>query len=66
MKHVGFVSKKTPVLATSPLQIKLNGTIDIIDRLLLAQRQAQWKVPNGGGDGGGNNSGGNSDSGNND
>ncbi len=45
MKHLGTVSRTSPQLAALPLEVKLNGALDIIDRLLLAQRQAPWKTP---------------------
>jgi hypothetical protein len=50
--HLRFVSK-APTAAQSNFAIKLQGTLDIIDTLLLAQRQAQWKAffPEGGADG---------------
>lgn len=50
--HLRFVSK-APTAAQSNFAIKLQGTLDIIDTLLLAQRQAQWKAffPDGGADG---------------
>ncbi len=43
MKHVKPISN-TPLLAVSPLQTKLLAITDIIDQLLLAQRQAAWKA----------------------
>lgn len=50
--HLRFVSK-APTAAQSNFAIKLQGTLDIIDTLLLAQRQAQWKAffPDGGAEG---------------
>lgn len=42
-KHIGLVTKK-PGVAQTNLQIKLEGTTAIIDRFLLADRQAPWKV----------------------
>lgn len=45
MKHVTLVSKSSVFLASTSMQVKLDGMISIIDRLLLAQRQAAWKVP---------------------
>jgi len=36
-------------VAVTSLEIKLTSKIQIIDRLLLAQRQAPWKVPFSGG-----------------
>lgn len=60
--HLRLISK-APTAAQSNFSIKLTGTLDIIDTLLLAQRQAQWKAffpsggaegeSGGGGDGGG-------------
>lgn len=50
--HLRFVSK-APTAAQSNFAIKLTGTLDIIDTLLLAQRQSNWKAffPDGGADG---------------
>jgi hypothetical protein len=50
--HLRFVSK-APTAAQSNFAIKLTGTLDIIDTLLLAQRQSNWKAffPAGGADG---------------
>lgn len=46
MRHVTLISvRRQPMLATLPLEVKLNGIIDIMDRLLLAQRQSAWKTP---------------------
>ena len=45
MKHLRPISKTCPAVAASSLEIKLTSKIEIIDRLLLAQRQAAWKVP---------------------
>ena len=65
--HIRFVSK-APLAAQSNYAIKLQGTLDIIDTLLLAQRQSQWKAwfpsdgatgePGGGGEGEGEGEGG--------
>ena len=47
MKHLAALSR-IPVRAgvgTSPLAEKLDGVIQILDRLALAQRQAAWKAP---------------------
>lgn len=43
IKHVKMMSRK-PSVAQSNLQIKLEGTTDMIDRLLLVDRQAPWKT----------------------
>lgn len=50
--HLRLISK-APTAAQSNFAIKLTGTLDIIDTLLLAQRQAQWKAffPDGGAEG---------------
>lgn len=57
MKHLMKMSKTPAVAYTPPMTIKLQGVLDVVDRLLLAQRQAAWKVPFpidwDGGDGGG-------------
>lgn len=42
---------KNPSVAQSNFSIKLEGTTDIIDRLLLAPRQAPWKATGPSGDG---------------
>lgn len=44
MRHVKPVSK-LPSVAANSITIKLQGLTDIIDRLLLAQRQWAWKTP---------------------
>jgi hypothetical protein len=47
MKHLAALSR-VPVRAnvsTSALAVKLDGVIQILDRLALAQRQAAWKAP---------------------
>lgn len=41
--HLRFVSK-APSCAQSNFQIKLQGVLDIVDTLLLAQRQSIWKA----------------------
>ena len=47
MKHLSSVSRRPAhaVTAVSPLEIKLEAILEITDRMLLAQRQAAWKVP---------------------
>ena len=45
MKHVHLLSRPRVMAAQTPLGIKLGAAVEIIDRLLLAQRQAAWKVP---------------------
>jgi hypothetical protein len=47
MKHLIALSKVPGRAATgtSTLEIKLDGIIQILDRLALAQRQAAWKAP---------------------
>ena len=61
MKHVELLTR-TPELAQTMYQVKLDASVQIVDRLLLAQRQAAWKTPfpldfegdgGDGGDGGG-------------
>ena len=59
MRHVRPVTQ-LPSVATNTITIKLEGMTDIIDRLLLAQRQFSFKTPfppggpvTGGGDPGG-------------
>lgn len=44
MRHVKPVTK-LPSVAANTITIKLQGLTDIIDRLLLAQRQFAWKAP---------------------
>ena len=47
MKHLIALSKVPGRAATgtSVTEVKLNGIIQILDRLVLAQRQAAWKAP---------------------
>ncbi|MBI2431684.1 MAG: hypothetical protein HYV26_02305 [Candidatus Hydrogenedentes bacterium] len=51
-KHLHHLTQ-TPCVAQSGLQIKLTGTTAIIERLLLAQQQNNWKLYDTGGTGGG-------------
>ncbi len=53
LKHLRTITQ-TPAAAQSNLQIKLEGTTAMIDRILLADRQIPWKNagPSDGGDGG--------------
>lgn len=47
MRHLTTITR-TPAVATTavtPLSIKLNGIIQILDRLALAQLQGPWKAP---------------------
>jgi hypothetical protein len=44
MKHLKPITQLPPVAQISNLQIKLEGTTQIIDRMLLADRQAPWKT----------------------
>jgi hypothetical protein len=44
MKHLVKMSKVPTVAYTPPTVIKLQGVLDVVDRLLLAQRQAPWKA----------------------
>lgn len=65
MRHVKPVTQ-LPSVAANTITIKLQGMTDIIDRLLLAQRQFAWKTPfpPGGSDGdGGVDTGGDDDGG---
>lgn len=50
--HLRLITK-APVTAQTNFAIKLQGTLDIVDTLLLAQRQSQWKAffPDGGAEG---------------
>ncbi len=52
MRHVRPVTQ-LPSVAANTIAIKLQGVTDIIDRLLLAQRQFNWKTPDAGGGGDG-------------
>jgi hypothetical protein len=47
MKHLTSLSKVPGRAATimSTTEVKLDGVIQILDRLVLAQRQAAWKAP---------------------
>jgi hypothetical protein len=46
MKHLSIISRTSPVApATSTLSIKLDGIIQILDRVALAQLQSAWKAP---------------------
>lgn len=49
--HLHCLSK-VPSMAQSNFQIKLESTTEIIDRLLLVDRQAPWKAVGSGGTGG--------------
>lgn len=49
--HLYLVSKAPIVAQTSSLQIKLESTTDMIDRLLLVPRQQPWKATGPSGDG---------------
>lgn len=46
MKHVHAVTRvpAAAVTTSTPLLIKLNGVVSIVDDLLLAQRQSPWKT----------------------
>ena len=50
--HLRYISK-APTAAQTNFAIKLQGTLDIVDTLLLSQRQARWKAffPEGGAEG---------------
>jgi len=43
-QHIYLVSKTPSVAQISSLQIKLESTSEIIDRLLLVPRQQPWKA----------------------
>ena len=47
MKHLMALSKVPGRAATgtSAIEVKLDGIMQILDRLVLAQRQAAWKAP---------------------
>jgi len=45
MNHVHLLSKPRVLLAQTSLGLKLDAAVEIMDRLLLAQRQAGWKTP---------------------
>jgi len=45
MKHCKKVTKSRLMLATSPLEMKYTSKLDIVNRLVLAQRQSAWKTP---------------------
>ena len=49
--HIRCMSK-TPSVAQSNFQVKLESTTEIIDRLLLVDRQIPWKAVGSGGTGG--------------
>jgi len=51
-QHIKIMSQK-PAIAQTNLAIKLEGTTEIIDRFLLAGRQAPWKAGGPFGEGGG-------------
>lgn len=42
-KHITLLTR-TPSVAQTTLQIKLEGTTEMIDRLLLIDRQRPWKA----------------------
>lgn len=44
LKHLKPITVVPAVAQISNLQIKLEGTTQIIDRMLLADRQAPWKT----------------------
>lgn len=67
--HLRLITK-APDTAQTNFAVKLQGTLDIVDTLLMAQRQARWKAffPEGGpegesGDGGGGGGGGDDEGG---
>jgi len=45
MRHCKKVSRARVMLATSPLEMKYSSKLDIMNRLVLAQRQSAWKTP---------------------
>ncbi len=47
MRHLSTITRTPAVAATTvtPLAIKLNGVLEILDRIALAQLQSAWKAP---------------------
>jgi len=45
MRHIAQLSRSRLLRAVSPLETKTTTIINVIDRLLLMQRQSAWKVP---------------------
>ncbi|HUW62265.1 MAG TPA: hypothetical protein VMZ06_14775 [Candidatus Bathyarchaeia archaeon] len=45
MRHCGKVTKSRLMPATSPLEMKYTSKLDMVNRLVLADRQSAWKVP---------------------
>jgi len=45
MRHCRKVTKSRLMLATSPLEMKYTSKLEIVNRLVLVQRQSAWKVP---------------------
>jgi len=51
-RHLKAISE-LPEFAQSPVTIKLTGITALVDRLLLVERQSQWKIVGSGEDTGG-------------
>lgn len=64
-RHLHHITRTPERAAVSNFQAKLEATTEIIDRLLLAGRQAPWKATGPTGDGGGTDTGGTDTGGNN-
>jgi len=45
MRHCNNISRARLSLAVSPLEMKYTSKLEIMNRLLLVQRQAAWKTP---------------------
>lgn len=45
MRHCKKLSRVRLIAATSPLEMKYTSKLDIMNRLVLAQRQSAWKTP---------------------
>ena len=45
MRHCRKVTKSRLILAVSPLEMKYTSKLEIVNRLVLAQRQSAWKTP---------------------
>lgn len=45
MRHCKHISRARLSLAVSPLEMKYTSKLEIMNRLVLAQRQAAWKTP---------------------
>lgn len=45
MRHCKRLSRARMMTAVSPLEMKYTSKLEIMNRLVLAQRQAAWKTP---------------------